>query len=154
MYLRQIVRHHQTIIRTVKMLNDSLTWNILIFNQVCCVQFCLSLYGFFEREDMSSKIKYLLLMIPVFWCFTLFCWYGQQLTNAAISKEYDTAYVHEISCDCSWTNKPKWFQKNLCIVLLFSKHILQIMPLRLYALNFKNIMTVSIIILFVQQLFD
>lgn len=79
-------------------------------------------------------------MIPVFWCFATFCWYGQQLIN-------ESELLYTDFAECSWLNKPQWFKKNLAIILIRAKYPLKIMPLQLYTLNFNNMTTVSNILL-------
>ncbi|XP_039296009.1 uncharacterized protein LOC111055883 [Nilaparvata lugens] len=134
-YFGHIIKHHQLIKRNVKTLNGALSTLLFVFNQACSIQCCVALYGCIEGQEFSQKLKYGLLMIIVFWCLTLFCWFGQQLMN-----EGEELYL--TFAQCSWIGKPLWFKKSLNMILTCSRQPLRVMPLGLYVLNFDNMKTV------------
>ncbi|RZF36665.1 hypothetical protein LSTR_LSTR012751 [Laodelphax striatellus] len=127
-YLQKIIRHHQDIIKSMKMLNNEFQLTIIIFINIYSLQLCLYIIFIMKMPLIVHRIKYLFVYVVVLFIQLQWATFGQNLIN-------NGDRLRLALYESSWINKPLWMKKSLLIMMARAEQPLEFKPYGLYVLD-------------------
>ncbi|XP_039277431.1 uncharacterized protein LOC111045943 [Nilaparvata lugens] len=127
-YLQKIIRHHQDIIKSMKLLNNEFQLTIIIFINIYSLQLCLYIIFILKMPEIVHRIKYLFVYVVVLFIQLQWATYGQDLIN-------NGDRLRLALYESSWINKPLWMKKSLLIMMARAEQPLEFKPYGLYVLD-------------------
>ncbi|RZF32252.1 hypothetical protein LSTR_LSTR009481 [Laodelphax striatellus] len=125
-----LVKHHQSIYRKIKILSYGSTIRIFTSNCYLCLQIVIGITIFLKAEFVV-KLKYGTMLLGLSMYEFVYNEIGQRLEN-------EGEEIRMALYGSSWFVKPSWYRKALQIMMLRSNRLPRLGFLNIFSLNRKN----------------